>query len=163
VPGAYMVHDQLHVRGGHQTTWAIDGIAVPNTNIASNVGPQFDPKDVDYLEVSRGSYDAESGDRTYAVFNVVPRSGFERNRQGELVASYGAYNSTDNQISFGDHSDRTAFYFSINGNRTDYGLEPPIAKPIHDQAAGGGAFTSLIFNLTPKDQLRVVGAGRGDF
>src|SRR5689334_14476981 len=46
VPGATMVHDQLHVRGGHQVTWAIDGVPVPNTNIASNVGPQFDPKDI---------------------------------------------------------------------------------------------------------------------
>ena len=79
-----MVHDQLHVRGGHQVTWAIDGIPVPNTNIATNVGPQFDPKDVDYMEVQRGSFSAESGDRTYGVFNVVTRSGFERSRQGEL-------------------------------------------------------------------------------
>src|SRR5581483_6113914 len=56
VPGSYIVHDQLHIRGGHQTSWLVDGIPVPNTNIASNIGPQFDPKDVDYLEVSRGSY-----------------------------------------------------------------------------------------------------------
>jgi hypothetical protein len=47
VPGAYMVHDQLHIRGGHQVTWAIDGVPVPNTNIAGNIGPQFDPKDID--------------------------------------------------------------------------------------------------------------------
>src|ERR1019366_5188041 len=31
VPGAYMAHDQLHVRGGHQVTWAIDGVPIPNT------------------------------------------------------------------------------------------------------------------------------------
>jgi hypothetical protein len=52
VPGAYMTHDQLHVRGGHQVSWLIDGVTIPNTNIASNVGPQVDPKDIDYLEVS---------------------------------------------------------------------------------------------------------------
>jgi hypothetical protein len=38
VPGAYFVHDQLHVRGGHQTAWTIDGVEIPNTNIASNLG-----------------------------------------------------------------------------------------------------------------------------
>ncbi|MGA2809506.1 MAG: carboxypeptidase regulatory-like domain-containing protein, partial [Terracidiphilus sp.] len=27
VPGAYMTHDMLHMRGGHQTSWLIDGIA----------------------------------------------------------------------------------------------------------------------------------------
>ena len=163
VPGAYMVHDQLHVRGGHQVTWAIDGIPVPNTNIATNVGPQFDPKDVDYIEAQRGSYSAESGDRTYGVFNVVPRSGFERDHQAELLTSYGSYHFTDNQLSFGDHSDRSAYYFSLNGNRTDYGLETPTSKILHDQAAGGGAFTSLIFNVTPTDQLRFTGSARTDY
>src|SRR5579864_2404733 len=48
VPGAYISHDQLHMRGGHQTSWLVDGVPVPNTNIASNLGPQFDPKDIDY-------------------------------------------------------------------------------------------------------------------
>ena len=38
-PGAYMVHDMLHMRGGHQVNWLIDGIPVVNTNIAANVAP----------------------------------------------------------------------------------------------------------------------------
>jgi outer membrane receptor protein involved in Fe transport len=163
VPGASMVHDQLHVRGGHQVTWEIDGVPVPNTNIATNVGPQFDPKDVDYMEVQRGSFSAEAGDRTYGVFNVVPRTGFERSRQGELVASYGSFNSTDDQLSFGDHNDRSAYYLSLNGNRTDHGLETPTSTNLHNQADGGGAFTSLILNATPTDQLRFVGSARTDF
>lgn len=163
VPGATVVHDQLHVRGGHQVTWAIDGIPVPNTNIASNVGPQFDPKDIDTLEVERGSLSADSGDRTYGVFNVSTRTGFERSRQGELVTSYGSNNSTDNQLSFGDHSERAAYYFSLNGNRTDHALETPTTENLHNQGAGGGAFTSLIFNATPNDQFRFVGSARADF
>ena len=108
VPGAYITHDQLHIRGGHQTSWLVDGVPVPNTNIASNIGPQFDPKDIDYLEVSRGSYGAEMGDRTYGVFNVVPRTGFERNREAELVLSAGNFYQTNDQFSFGSHTDRFA-------------------------------------------------------
>ena len=64
VPGAYMTHDMLHIRGGHQTSWLIDGVAIPNTKISSNVGPQIDPKDIDSLETQRGSYAADVGDRT---------------------------------------------------------------------------------------------------
>src|SRR6266446_6515768 len=41
VPGAYLTHDQLHVRGGHQVSWLIDGVPIPNTNLASNLGPIF--------------------------------------------------------------------------------------------------------------------------
>src|ERR1051326_1425795 len=136
VPGAAMAHDQLHVRGGHQVTWAIDGVPVPNTNIATNVGPQFDPKDIDYFEAQRGSYSAESGDRTFGIFNVVPRSGFERDRQAELVASYGSFNSTDDQLSFGDHNDRSAYYVSLSGNRSDHGLETPATDNLHNQSSG---------------------------
>jgi len=161
-PGAYMVHDQLHIRGGHQVSWLLDGVPVPNTNIASNVGPQFDPKDIDYLEVQRGGYNAEYGDRTYGVFNVVTRSGFERDRQGELVASYGSFNNTDNQVSFGDHTERFAYYGSFSGYRTDLGLETPSTRVINDQAAGLSGFGSLIFNKTPSDQLRLVTSVRGD-
>ena len=67
VPGAYMTHDMLHMRGGHQTSWLLDGVSIPNLKIASNVGPQIDPKDIDSLEIDRGSYSADVGDRTYGV------------------------------------------------------------------------------------------------
>ncbi len=161
-PGAYLVHDQLHVRGGHQVSWMVDGVPVPNTNIASNVGPQFDPKDVDYIEVQRGGYSAEYGNRTFGVFNVVPRSGFERNNEAEFVTSYGNFNTTNDQFSLGSHTDRFAYYASVNANRSDLGLETPAPPVIHDLAGGMGAFTSLFYNATPSDQLRLVTSLRGD-
>lgn len=162
IPGATVVHDQLHVRGGHQVTWAIDGVPVPNTNIASNVGPQFDPKDVEFMEAQRGSFAADYGDRTYGVFNVAPRSGFESSHLAELTLGYGSFNQSDDHLSFGSHTSNFAYYVSANGNRTDYGLEPPIAANLHNQSAGGGIFTSLTYN-SQRDQLRFAGAARGDF
>ena len=109
---------------------------IPNTNIASNVGPQFNPKDVSYLQAETGSYAAEYGDRTYGVFNVAPNTGFERNRQAELIASYGNYNQTDDWLSFGDHTSKFAYYVSASGNSTNWGLEPPTSVNLHNQAAG---------------------------
>ena len=162
VPGAVVVHDQLHIRGGHQYTWTLDGIPVPNTNIASNVGPQFDPKDIDYLEVSRGGISAEYGDRAYGTLNVVTRSGFERNREGELTASYGSFHQSDNQINLGSHGDRFAWYGSLSGNRSDLGLETPSPEVRHDIGSGLSGFASLILNRTPQDQLRSVLSVRGD-
>ena len=163
VPGSYMVHDQLHVRGGHQVTWALDGVPIPNTNIASNVGPQFNPKDVSYLQAETGSYAAEYGDRVYGVFNVAPNTGFERNRQGELILSYGNYNQTDDWLSFGDHTSKFAYYLSASGNSTNWGLEPPTPVNLHNQAQGGGAFSSLIYNPNPKDQIRFDAGLRLDY
>lgn len=162
VPGAYVTHDMLHVRGGHQVSWLIDGVPVPNTSIASNVGVQFDPQDIDYLEVQRGSYSAEYGDRTYGVFNVVPRSGFERNNEAELAATYGNFHQTNDHFTFGSHTERFAYYVGLNGNRTDLGLETPTSAVNHDRADGFGGFGSLIYNPSPKDQFRLIAAIRRD-
>lgn len=163
VPGAYMTHDMLHMRGGHQVSWLIDGVEIPNTNISGNLAAQIDPKDIDYLEVQRGSYSADVGDRTYGAFNIVPRTGFERNRQGEVVLTAGNFLQTNDQISLGDHTQKFAWYASANGNRSDYGLAPPIPAVHHDAANGFGGFASFLYNKTPKDQLRVVSLARQDY
>ena len=163
VPGAYSEHDQLHVRGGHQLGWLIDGVPVPNTNIASNLGPQIDPRDIDMLESQRGSYSADYGDRTYGVFNVAPRTGFERNNQAELILSAGNFYQTDDQLNLGGHTNRFAYYASINGNRSDLGLQTPTSAVIHDSANGYGGFGSFIYNATSTDQLRLVTQLRRDY
>jgi hypothetical protein len=163
VPGAYMTHDMLHIRGGHQVSWLVDGVEIPNTDIASNLAAQVDPKDIDYLEVQRGSYTSDIGDRIYGVFNVVPRTGFERNRQAELVLSAGNFLQTNDQINLGDHTAKFAYYASLNGNRSDYGLAPPVGQVLHDATNGYGGFASLIYNRTPKDQLRLITQLRHDF
>ncbi len=163
VPAAYVTHDMLHMRGGHQVEWLIDGVPVPNTNIANNLGPQIDPKDIDYVEVQRGSYDADYGDRTYGIFNVVPRTGFERDRECDLVITAGNFYQTDNQLSCGGHTVRSAYYASLNGNRSQYGLQTPIPQVVNDAANGIGGFASLIFNPDPKNQYRLVGSLRRDY
>src|SRR6202047_2505121 len=163
VPGAYYTHDQLHIRGGHQVSWLIDGVPIPNTNIASNLGPQIDPKDIDVVEMQRGSYAADYGDRTYGIFNVAPRTGFERNNEAELVLSAGNFYQTHDHLNFGGHTNRFAYYGSVNGNRTNLGLAPPTSAVIHDAANGFGGFTSLIYTLNSADQLRLVAQVRRDF
>jgi outer membrane receptor protein involved in Fe transport len=162
VPGAYIVHDQLHLQGGHQVSFLIDGVSVPNTNIASNVGPQLDPKDMDYMEVQRGGYDAAFGDRTYGVFNISPRTGFEGSRQAELVANGGNWSQAAGHFSMGSHTERFAYYGSVSSNRSDLGLDPPTSDVLHDQASGVAAFGSLIFNANAANQLRLVSSARRD-
>jgi len=162
-PAAYMTHDMLHMRGGHQTSWLIDGVPIPDTNIATSLAPRVDPQDIDYVEILRGSYDAQYGDRTYGMFNILPKSGFDMNNEAELVTTFGSFYQTDNQLNLGGHTQRFAYYASINGNRSNLGLETPIAKVYHDAENGYGGFGSLMYNLDSKDQLRFVGQLRRDY
>jgi hypothetical protein len=162
VPGTYFVHDQLHVRGGHQTSWEVDGVEIPNTNIADNLGPQIDPKDIDTLETERGSYEADQGDRTYGVFNVVPKTGVGRQNEGELIGSGGNFAQTNDYASLASESGNLAYYVSANGNRSDLGLQTPVAPIIHDAEDGYGGFGTLIYDEDSTEQLRLVSSARHD-
>lgn len=163
VPGAYMTHDMLHMRGGHQTSWLIDGVNIPNTNIAANVGPQIAPGDMGEIEIQRGSYAADIGDRTYGVFNVEPRNGFERDHEGELHITGGNLGTGEVQLSAGDHSLKSAWYASLIGTRSDYGLETPIAGIFNDATNSESGFGSLIVNPNASNQLRFNGQLRQDY
>ena len=161
-PGAYMVHDMLHMRGGHQVNWFFDGIPVVNTNIAANVAPLINPKNVAELEVERGGYSSEYGDRTYGFFNVVTPSGFELANQADLILSGGNFYSTDDQIDAGGHSERFAYYASFDGSRSDLGLATPVSQVIHDLHSGTGGFLSLLYNSSANDQFRWIASLRED-
>jgi outer membrane receptor protein involved in Fe transport len=161
-PGAYMVHNMLHMRGGHQVNWFFDGIPVINTNIAANVAPLINPKNVEELEIERGGFSSEYGDRTYGFFNVVTPSGFERHNEANLIASAGNFYSIDNQLNVGSHTQRFAYYASIDGSRSELGLAPPVSQVIHDQSSGVGGFLSLLYNPSAKDQFRWIASVRED-
>ena len=154
-----MVHDMLHMRGGHQVNWFFDGIPVVNTNIAANVAPLINPKNVEELEVERGGFSSEYGDRTYGFFNVVTPSGFERDNQAELILSGGNFDSTDDQFNIGGHTERFAYYASIDGNRSDLGLGTPVSAgdPRPGERRGRFPFAALQSQL---DKTRCAGSHR---
>lgn len=162
VPGAFVVHDMLHVRGGHQESWFLDGIPVLNTNIASNVGPVVDPGNIASLQVQTGGYSAEYGGRGYGFFDAMTPSGFNLNNQAELTASAGNFGQTHDQLSFGSHSQKAAYYASLDGNFSQLGLATPSPDVLHDSTSGLGAMLSVTYNASDEDQFHVLTSLRGD-
>src|ERR1700691_535935 len=162
VPGAYQAHDMLHMRGGHQTNWLINGVEIPNTNIAENLGPALNPQDVETLGIERGSYLADEGDRTYGIFNVIPKSGFSSNNQAELDFTAGNFGQTDDYVSVASHTSDFAYYASVEGNRSDLGLQTPVSQVIYDETHGYGAFTNLQYKPGEQDTVSLVAQLRQD-
>jgi hypothetical protein len=161
-PASYVTHDMLHMYGGHQVSWLINGVEIPNTNIAANIAPAINPHDINYLEVLRGSYDANYGDRTYGIFNIVPRSGFQYNRSCDFTITAGSFYQTDDDLACGGHTQRFAYFLDLNGNRSNYGLQAPIAQVFGDAENGFGGFASLMFNSDSENQFRLVMSLRRD-
>jgi TonB dependent receptor/Carboxypeptidase regulatory-like domain len=156
VPGAYQAHDMLHMRGGHQTNWLMDGVEIPNTNIAENLAPEINPKDIQTLSAERGSYLADEGDRTYGVFNVIPKSGFSSDNQAELNVTAGNFYQTDDYLSAASHTDDFAYYASVAGNRSNLGLQTAASQVIHDQTQGYDAFTNLQYKPSDEDAVSLI-------
>ena len=161
VPGAYMTHDMLHMRGGHQTSWLIDGVAIPNTKIASNVGPQIDPKDIDSLERS-GAVTRPTWETARTASSTCCRATDLSSIAKASLSSTQAI-SPGGAVSLGDHSEKSAWYTSLTGYRSNYGLATPVAEIYHDATNSQSVFASLIRNQTAKDQLRVDGQYRQDY
>ena len=67
------------------------------------------------------------------------------------------------QLSFGSHTERFAYYASVNGNRSDLGLQPPVPQFVHDAVNGIGGFGSFIYNIDPANQLRLMTSARRDY
>ena len=161
-PSAVIAHDQLHVRGGHQIGFMIDGVPVPSNSVGQNLALMFDPKGIKTVEFQRGAYAAEVGDRTYGQFNVITRSGFERARGGEALVIAGGQDTLDGAVAYGDHSDKVAWFAQGSGNRTDFGLTPPVPDAVHNRHTGGGAAGKLWLLPRSTDVLTVTGSYRGD-
>jgi hypothetical protein len=162
VPGAYQAHDMLHMRGGHQTNLLMNGVEIPNTNIAENLGPALNREDVETLGVERGGYLADEGDRTYGIFNVIPKSGFSRDSQAELDLTAGNFGQTDDYASVAGHTSQFAYYASLEGNRSDLGLQAPDSQIIHDATHGLGLFTNLQYQPNSQDAVSFVAQLRQD-
>lgn len=161
-PGAFVLHDHLHVRGGHQINWMINGVPVPNTNMSSNVGRAMDPQDIEEVQINRGGYGAQSGDRTFAQVNMFTRSGFDSDNDADVALGFGSQGQSNDQVSYGGHTKKFAHYFSLSANRTDLGLEPPVETAGHNMGSGEGFLTTMTYDAGPMDKLDMTATFRND-
>ena len=153
VPATYVTHDMLHMRGGHQVEWLIDGVPIPNTNIATNLGPQIDPKDIDYLEVLRAAMTPTMA--TAPTGCSTSRRGPVLNAIGNAISSSARGTSikpTTNSVAEVTRR-RFAYYASLNGNRNNYGLQPPIPQVFHDAENSYGGFAYVHHQSQPPESI----------
>jgi outer membrane receptor protein involved in Fe transport len=65
-------------------------------------------------------------------------------------------------VNFGSHTEKFAYYASLNGNRSDYGLSTPGPDVLHDRVWGLGGMATLIYNYDENNQTRFVTSLRRD-
>ena len=112
VPGAYITHDMLHMRGGHRPRGCSTACRSSTPAIAGERRPTVRARRHRLSRSRPGGCGTEFGDRTYGVLNVVPRTGFERNNDADVSVSGGNFGQTDDSVSVGGRTVAITLYTS---------------------------------------------------
>ena len=165
VPGSF---GHLFFRGNHASIqYQLDGIQMPESP-SSSFGQSFSPRNIDRMEVITGGIPAEFGQRLSAIVNVVTKSGPEK-PEGELELNYGSYNTFSPHLLYGGSNEKGDFhyYFSLNYNRTDRGMDTPNpesfdnqkqggTESVHNQSDGNSEFAKFDWQLANTDKLSLI-------
>src|SRR3954452_5534402 len=138
-PGAVAgTFGQTFFRGNHANIqYQIDGVQMPESP-SNTFGQAFSPRNIDHMEVITGGIPAEFGQRLSAVVNIVTKSGSEK-PEGEIELNYGSFNTASPHLIYGgtNKAGDLRYFFSLNYNTTDRGLDSPHPESVASQLQGG--------------------------
>jgi len=161
---------QMFFRGNHANAqYQIDGVQLPDSP-SSAFSQAFSPRNIDYIDVITGGFEAQYGWRLNAVVNMVTKEGGS-DPEGELELNYGSYNATSPHLLYSGSTEtgRLRYYLSLNYFRTDRGIDTPQPKStqlqdqlqggneaIHDRACGNNEFLKLDWKADEKNQISLL-------
>jgi outer membrane receptor protein involved in Fe transport len=79
-PGVVFSDNEIHIRGGrtHEAALLIDGISIQDPLAGTGFGLQVSPSSIQDVEVITGGYNAEYGQATSGIVNIMTREGSDR-------------------------------------------------------------------------------------
>ena len=167
---------QMFIRGNHgNIQYQIDGIQMPDSPSGS-FGQSFSPRNIEQMEIITGGVPAEYGQRLSGVVNITTKSGSEK-PSGEVELNYGNYNSAYSTYSphllYGgtNESGNLRYFFSLNYNRSDRGLNTPQPMVnsdgsidqsqggkdvVHDTSEGDAEFAKVDWQVDNQNKLSFI-------
>jgi Carboxypeptidase regulatory-like domain/TonB dependent receptor-like, beta-barrel len=147
---------QVHVNGDHNgLNYYIDGVQVP-ANLNRVLGTEIDPSFIGYLDLLEGAYPAQYGDKFAAILNVGTKAAAGPAGAGASLTG-GSYNTYEAEFNVhapvGSHggSLTVASYLGRNG----WGLDPPVADPVHNDSSDANEFLRLNLPVNGTDTLNL--------
>ncbi len=140
LPGAARgANGVVHINGDHgDINYIVDGVQIPQ-ELNRNIGTEFDPNDIAFIEALQGAYPAQYGERFASVINVNTRNG---SGPPGFVAQLNAGSFAHQDADFAYHANVGAGSFIIasrneQGNR---GLDPPNLDSPHNSFSNANQF-----------------------
>ena len=140
LPGAARgANGVVHINGDHgDVNYIVDGVPIPQ-ELNRNVGTEFDPNDIAFLEAIEGAYPAQYGERFASVINVNTRSGagppgFSAQLNG------GSFTQLDADISYHAPIGTGSLVIASHTEQSTRGLDPPNLHSPHNDFSNANQF-----------------------
>jgi hypothetical protein len=140
LPGAARgANGVVHINGDHgDLDYVVDGVPIPQ-ELNREIGSEFDPSDVSFIEVLEGAYPAQYGNRFAGVVNVATRAG-----QGPPgfsgYTSAGSYGFTDTSLGYHGTLAGGSFVANLRAERSDWFPDPPNPDSPHNEGSNVNDF-----------------------
>ena len=173
LPGAARgANGVVHINGDHgDINYIVDGVAVPQ-ELNREVGSEFDPSDISFIDVLQGAYPAQYGGRFASVVNITTRAGNTTTPGFDFSALTGSYAHTDLSAGYHGRIGSGTFDANLRGERGDRFLDPPNPNSPHNDgsnvneffrytAAHGNDFTNVTISQAYRTYQIPVDVDRG--
>ncbi len=133
IPGAARgANGVVHINGDHgDINYIVDGVSIPQ-ELNRNIGTEFDPNDVSFIDILQGAYPAQYGERFASVVNITTRTGTgaARGFSGEFQG--GSYGHLDQNLAYHGPFGGGSVVLAMRNEQSDRGLDPPDFNSPHN-------------------------------
>ncbi len=141
LPGAARgANGVVHINGDHgDINYIVDGISIPQ-ELNRDIGSEFNPNDVSFIDVLQGAYPAQYGGKFASILNINTRTsyGSSANLSGALYA--GSYGLLDGSLGYESPLGVGSLVTAFRGVVSDRSLDPPNPDSPHNQGSNTNEF-----------------------
>ena len=140
LPGAARgANGVVHINGDHgDVNYIVDGVPIPQ-ELNRNIGTEFDPNDIAFIETIEGAYPAQYGERFAAVINANTRNGAgPAGFTAQLDA--GSFTHLDSDIAYHATIGIGSLVVATRNEQSTRGLDPPNLNSPHDNFSNTNQF-----------------------
>ena len=140
LPGAARgANGVVHLNGDHgDVNYIVDGVPIPQ-ELNRNIGTEFDPGDIAFIQAIQGAYPAQYGERFATVINATTRNGAgPPGFTAELAA--GSFTSLDADIAYHAPIGLGSLIVAGRNERSTRGLDPPNVDSPHNDFSNANQF-----------------------
>jgi hypothetical protein len=139
-PGAARgANNVVHINGDHGVIgYVVDGAPVPQ-ELNRQIGTEFDPNDIAYMELIEGAFPAQYGERFAAIMNITTRNGSgPPGFSGSF--DYGSFGHADSTLSYHAPIGKGYLEVAARNELGDRGEDPPNLNSPHNKFSNTNQF-----------------------